>query len=143
MKKLFVMKCLTLALVGGCLCAAQAQEKVTIPVNKTAANDGKQMYMSYCAACHGADGRGMGPAASALKVPPTDLTMLAQNNHGKFPGAHVAAVLQFGSTLPSHGSAMMPVWGPIFSGMSHSSSAEERQQRIANITRYLETIQLK
>lgn len=143
MKKLFVMKGLVLMIVAGFLGVAQAQERVTIPVNKTAPNDGKQMFMSYCASCHGADGRGMGPAAPALKVPPTDLTMLAQNNHGKFPGAHVAAVLQFGSTLPSHGSSTMPVWGPIFGGMSHTSSAQERQQRISNITRYIETIQLK
>jgi hypothetical protein len=37
----------------------------------------------------------------------------------------------------------MPVWGPIFGNMSQSSSAQEKQQRISNITRYLKTIQVQ
>ena len=58
--------------------ADQSQSKVVIPVNKTSPTDGKQMYTSYCAPCHGVDGKGNGPAASALKARPTDLTELAK-----------------------------------------------------------------
>ena len=36
-----------------------------IPVKKTTPTDGKQMYTSYCAPCHGVDGKGHGPAAAA------------------------------------------------------------------------------
>jgi mono/diheme cytochrome c family protein len=46
---------------------------------------GKKTYTEYCASCHGEDGKGMGPAASALKAPPSDLTTLAKRHAGKFP----------------------------------------------------------
>jgi mono/diheme cytochrome c family protein len=120
--------------------ADQAQSKVVIPVNKTAPTNGKQMYTSYCAPCHGTDGRGSGPAAAALKTQPTDLTVLSKNNHGKFPDTHVVAILQFGSEVPAHGSASMPVWGPILGNMNRAN-IQEKQLRISNLSRYLETIQ--
>lgn len=122
--------------------ADQVQPKVVIPVNKTAPTDGKQMYASYCAPCHGTDGKGRGPAAIALKTQPTDLTELLKNNHGKFPDAHVAAILQFGSELPAHGSAQMPVWGPILGNMNRTNS-QEKLLRISNLSHYLETIQAR
>jgi mono/diheme cytochrome c family protein len=49
---------------------------------------------TYCAVCHGKDGKGNSPAASAMKTSPADLTVLAQNNGGKYPAAHVAAVIR-------------------------------------------------
>jgi mono/diheme cytochrome c family protein len=66
--------------------AAAQQKKVKhVPVKPTSAASGEQMYNSYCAACHGKDGKGGGPAAAALKTAPTDLTTLAQKNGGKSP----------------------------------------------------------
>lgn len=35
---------------------------------------GAHLYMKYCQACHGAEGRGDGPAADELVVPPRDFT---------------------------------------------------------------------
>src|SRR4029434_5998453 len=46
---------------------------------------GRDSFDRYCAACHGADGRGAGPVASALKTRPADLTTLAERNSGSFP----------------------------------------------------------
>lgn len=120
--------------------ANQAQSKLVIPVEKTTPTSGKQMYTSYCAPCHGTDGRGHGPAATALKTQPTDLTELTKNNHGKYPDTHVAAVLQFGSEVQAHGSAQMPIWGPILGNMNRTNS-QERLLRISNLSHYLETIQ--
>ena len=114
--------------------------KIVIPVNKTLPSDAKQMYTNYCAPCHGVDGRGQGPAASAMKNQPTDLTVLARNNHGKYPDAHIVTVLRFGSDLPAHGSAMMPVWGPILGNMNRSNDME-KQLRISNLSHYLESLQ--
>jgi len=122
--------------------ADQSQSKVVIPVNKTSPTDGKQMYTNYCAACHGVDGKGNGPAASSLKAQPTDLTELQKDNHGKFPDTHIVAILQFGASVPSHGSATMPVWGPILGNMNQQN-AQEKQLRISNLSRYLESIQVR
>jgi mono/diheme cytochrome c family protein len=122
--------------------ANESKGKVTIPVAKMDPTDGKLMYSSYCAPCHGADGRGNGPVAGVLKSQPTDLTVLAKANKGKFPDAHVVTVLQFGSEIPAHGNAQMPVWGPILGKMNIVSS-QEAQLRITNLSRYLKSIQAR
>ena len=128
------------ALLAVSLSFVDQSQKIIIPVEKTAANDGKQMYVSYCAPCHGTNGKGTGPAASALTTGPTDLTVLMKKNHGKFPDAHVVAILQFGTEVQAHGSATMPVWGPILGNMNRTN-LQDKQLRISNLARYLETIQ--
>ena len=117
---------------------ADQSQKVVVPVNKTAANDGHGMYANYCATCHGMDGKGHGPAATAISPQPTDLTTLAKQNHGKYPDTHIVSVLQFG--VEGHGQATMPVWGPIL-GTMNRTNFQEKQLRISNLARYLETIQ--
>jgi mono/diheme cytochrome c family protein len=122
--------------------ADQSKAKVIIPVNKTPATSGKQMYANYCAPCHAVDGRGHGPVATALKTPPTDLTVLSKNNRGRFPDTHIVSVLQNGSDIPSHGTAEMPVWGPIL-GKMNVTNPQDRLLRVSNLSRYLETLQVK
>jgi len=114
-----------------------------VPVRSTSAASGKQMFNTYCAVCHGMDGRGGGPAAAALKDSPTDLRDLAKANGGKFPEAHVYSVLQFGIETPAHGSKDMPVWGPALRSLAQGSPMPEMQehQRLANLTNYLKSIQ--
>jgi mono/diheme cytochrome c family protein len=121
---------------------AQSNTNGTIAVNKTTATSGMQMYINYCASCHGVDGRGNGPAAAALRIPPTDLTVLSKNNHGVFPETHIVTVLQYGAEFPSHGSVEMPVWGPIF-GKMDTVNPQVKQLRIRNLIRYLKTLQIK
>ncbi len=113
--------------------------KIVIPVGQTSPADGKQMYTSYCAPCHGVDGRGHGPAASALKVAPTDLSNLAVSHKGKFPETHLVTVLRFGVEHPS---AEMPVWHQIFARMNNMSPMI-REQRTTNLVTYLRTLQTK
>jgi hypothetical protein len=88
------------------------------------------------------DGKGDGPAASALKMSATNLTTLAAKAGGTFPAAHVAAVIQGDAVTPAHGSKDMPVWGPIFLSIGGHSAAQV-QLRIRNLTNYLESIQVK
>jgi mono/diheme cytochrome c family protein len=121
---------------------AQTNNNVTITANKTAVTSGKQMYTSYCAPCHGVDGKGHGPVASQLKTPPTDLTLMSRNNNGQFPEKHLVGILQFGKDIPSHGSASMPVWGPIL-GKMDQSKPQVKQLRISNLSQYLKIIQVK
>jgi len=113
-----------------------------VPATYTNPSSGKEMYDSYCASCHGKDGTGDGPAAPALKMPVTDLTMLTAKNGGAFPAAHVASVINGESMTPAHGSKDMPVWGPIFMSIGGHSAAEV-QLRIRNLTNYLQSLQGK
>ena len=124
---------------------APAQSSPTVkhvPITNTAANSGKEMFNSYCAVCHGTDAKGNGPAASAMKTPPTDLTKLAQKEGGKYPAAHVAAVIRGQASTPSHGSQDMPIWGPLFSSISQGHQGAV-QQRITNLVSYIEGLQAK
>jgi len=147
------IKKLILMFVGFIVCAAMAaaQDKTQdqsekaikhVPIKATSPVSGKEMYMTYCAVCHGTDGKGGGPAASALKVPPTDLTLLSKNNGGKYPTMKVTSSIHGESALPAHGSKEMPVWGTLFWKMSGGHEGEV-QQRVVNLTQYIETLQAK
>jgi mono/diheme cytochrome c family protein len=122
--------------------ADQGKATLVIPASKTDPTDGRAMYTSYCAPCHGADARGGGPVAPALNAKPTDLTGLAKANHGKYPDSHIVSVLRFGAKNPAHGSAGMPVWGNVFARMNKVNS-NERDLRMANLARYLESLQAR
>jgi len=139
---LCVLTALTALMAAGNLNADQTTNKVVLTVYKTAPTNGRAMYVSYCASCHGLDGRGGGPVAPELKTPPTDLTVQSLKNHGKFPNAHIAAVLEFGTPTRAHGTAEMPVWGPIL-GKIDRDHPEQKQLRIYNLSRYLQTLQAK
>jgi mono/diheme cytochrome c family protein len=104
--------------------------------------DAKDMYMHYCAACHGANGKGLGPSADALKTPPSDLTTLSKRHDGKFPYEYVTSVLQFGTRIVAHGSSDMPIWGPIFGSMENYNEAAVKE-RIRKLCEYLASIQEK
>jgi mono/diheme cytochrome c family protein len=100
------------------------------------------MFNSYCAVCHGTDAKGNGPAASAMKTVPTDLTGLAKKNDGKYPASHVAAVIRGQASTPSHGSQDMPIWGPLFSSIDQGRQGQVHQ-RVANLVAYVEGLQAK
>jgi mono/diheme cytochrome c family protein len=130
------------AQAGGASQTGRSSQKVVIPVNRTQPMDGKSMFVNYCAPCHGVDGKGNGPVASALRQQPVDLTVLSRNHGGTFPALHVEGVLEGGATIPSHGSAQMPVWGPIFDTMGEGSQ-DTKTIRISRLTAYLRSIQAR
>ncbi len=143
---------LLVTLTAMCLVAANhpAQEQSApsakpeikrVPAPNVNPASGKDMFIAYCASCHGTDGRGDGPAAAALKERPTNLTLLAPKNGGKFPDARVQQSIKGDPNMPSaHGSKEMPVWGPTFFQLS-SRSEGQAQLRIHNLTSYIESIQ--
>jgi len=112
-------------------------QTVTRPV------DGAGIFRSYCAACHGVDARGDGPAAPALKQRVPDLTRLSRANGGAFPALHVKTTILLGSDdlIPAHGSKKMPIWGPLFHEIDFDR--DWGRVRVENLTRYLESIQKK
>ncbi len=103
---------------------------------------GKEMFKQYCAACHGIDAKGHGPARSALKVPAADLTTLSKRHGGEFPYDLVTNILRFGPGVAAHGSADMPTWGAIFQYMDNYNQAVV-QKRIKNLCDYLASLQEK
>ena len=128
---------------GFIFCAAAADNKVIkrVTTNPTSPVSGQQMFNEYCTACHGKAAKGDGPAASALKKTPADLTTLTVRNSGKFPELRIYSTIQGDIDLSAHGSRDMPVWGNIFQDMSHSNG--EVQMRISNLVAYVKSIQVK
>ena len=104
---------------------------------------GKSEYFGYCSVCHGDEGKGDGPYASMLKVPPANLSTLAKRHDGKFPYDYVSNVLRYGpGTINLHGSPDMPASGSIFRWFDKNN---ERivEQRIKNLCDYLASLQEK
>ena len=139
------LMCMVAMLVAG-LGITRAQEsnptvkREAAPITSPAS--GKEMFVSYCASCHGKDAKGDGPAANALKQLPADLTTLAKRNGGKYPSDKVTSILRGQPKLMAHGDQEMPVWGPVFWRMSQGRE-EQVQMRIANLNHYLESLQEK
>lgn len=79
------------------------------------ADIGRSHYYTHCATCHGLEGRGDGPMAGVLTVPPTNLTELAAQNGGTFPLIRVVKRIDGRDPLVAHGSPM-PVFGDYFEG---------------------------
>ena len=112
------------------------------PVRLINSIEGPALYKAYCAVCHGSEATGNGPMAPALKVPPADLTRIAERNGGVFPMARVERVIAGEEPLPSgHGTREMPLWGPIFSQVDRDQDLG--RVRIDNLTRYLMGMQTK
>jgi mono/diheme cytochrome c family protein len=109
------------------------------------ADSGRQIFDTYCAACHGNDARGDGPMAQLLIVPPSDLTQLSNKANGTFPTSGVIAKIDGRDPLLSHGSPM-PDFGDFFEGKGVTMRGEEgilimTSQPIIDLVTYLETIQ--
>jgi mono/diheme cytochrome c family protein len=104
---------------------------------------GAESFQQYCASCHGADGRGNGPAAAALRARPADLTRIAARRGGIFPEAEVATYIDGRFELTAHGTREMPVWGEKL-GETIAPDVhpdEVVRGRIVTLVEYLKTIQ--
>lgn len=90
----------TLALLGLTLSACAPERQVS----------GRALYEDFCLSCHGASGRGDGPAAAGLDHPPADLTRIAARNGGTFPTTRVMSVID-GYTRRGDRASVMPELG--------------------------------
>jgi len=127
-------------LISGVASPAYAGNQRQPPIRPV---DGASIFQVYCAACHGPDGRGHGPASKALRQGVPDLTRLSQRNGDAFPAIHVRTMIMFGAdeVLPAHGSKEMPIWGPIFHEIEFDRDLGI--VRLENVIKYLESIQQK
>ena len=103
-------------------------------------DQGAQLFKTYCAACHGANGRGAGPASEQFRKIPPDLTKYTARNGGVFPSERVRRIID-GTGVAAHGDRDMPVWGDAFQGGREGLTADGAKARIDLIVRFLEAIQ--
>ena len=123
------------------LAAAQQPKAPTIKKGEfhpVVSLEGKDNFVAYCAVCHGMDGKGNGPAVPALKTMVPDLTTMAKRS-GKFNEIAVERFIAGADKVPpAHGSADMPMWGPVFKSVGDPQVATLRLQ---NLAKYLKSIQ--
>lgn len=104
---------------------------------------GGNAFAKHCASCHGMDGKGAGPVAAALSIPPADLTRIAARRGGVFPADDIAAWIDGRMAPPAHGTREMPVWGYEFAeGLPPGELTQELVRgRILTVVEYLRSIQ--
>jgi mono/diheme cytochrome c family protein len=104
---------------------------------------GGRAFATHCASCHGADGKGAGPVAAALRTPPADLTRIAARRGGDFPADEIAEWIDGRMASPAHGTREMPVWGYRFAeGLPPGELSQELVRgRILTVVEYLRSIQ--
>ena len=112
-----------------------------------AETSGQADYDKNCASCHGADGKGNGPALYTIPgIHPPDLTLLSRNNGGTFPKEDVTNAIDGRKRIPSHERLNMPFWGVTMQseGKEFTPESEAKvKQRIADLVGYIESIQQK
>lgn len=122
---------------------------------------GKAEFLSNCAQCHGADGKGGGPMSSKLKIKPANLTILARRNNSMFLPSEIYRKIDGRYGIGLHPGSAMPIWGcrqgsppdlkrkvdkpkPLDSLLDLSCDSEARiRARISAIVDYLGQIQEK
>jgi len=104
---------------------------------------GQELYMRFCASCHGEEGHGDGPVASAISVTVPDLTGIMQRQGDQFPEQQLREIIDGRSVVIAHGTRYMPVWGYEFwveQGADKEAEADVRRI-VDNLLGYLRGIQ--
>lgn len=131
-----------LAILGaGAAIASQTKVVKMVPAHMTGSLNGQELYVHYCAVCHGVDAKGGGPAADALKRQPTDLTQLSRKNGGTFPTLAVQMTIKGATGIVEHGTREMPMWGSVFSEMGQNRDMGDL--RVMAVLKYIEQIQAR
>ena len=124
--------CLALPLVGaGCAVEPAAQFS------------GTELYLNYCASCHGVNGEGDGQVADVMQIQVPNLRYLSERNNGTFPAQAVTEYVDGRTVVAAHGDRRMPVWGEVLNWTEGDDADAERlaQQKISAIVEFLSNIQ--
>jgi mono/diheme cytochrome c family protein len=105
---------------------------------------GRQLYIRYCAACHGNDADGRGPVAEDLKEPHPDLRDLGERYGMPLPIGTIASFIDGRHDVAAHGPRTMPVWGKRLydTWTTYKPSEENLNKQIREIIDYLSLIQM-
>jgi mono/diheme cytochrome c family protein len=102
---------------------------------------GAYAYRTYCASCHGADGKGDGPLAVNLRFQPPDLTLIAKRNGNEFPAEKIQRIVDGRKPLAGHGGPDMPIWGDAFRNAETGYEDARVKEKIRLVVEYLRTLQ--
>ncbi|MEW2914978.1 c-type cytochrome [Leisingera sp. JC11] len=112
---------------------------------ETSAGEGRDLFLYFCAECHGKDAASQGPMAEMMALQPPDLTHLAARNSGAFPIEAVAKQIDGRQPIAAHGD--MPMFGPTldedqFVALALPSGQPMMVSRaLGNLITYLQTVQ--
>lgn len=133
---MFRMNCLLV--LSGMLAFSQTSS----PRKLITSMEGKDLYVAYCASCHGLTGKGDGPASPALKSPMADLRTISKRNNGAVPREELEKmILGDKGSRAAHGSEDMPVWGPVFRRVENDRDLG--LVRVRRLVDYLVKLQIK
>lgn len=115
------------------------------PPDPVLVSAGEGSYRAHCGACHGVGGRGDGPVAPVLRIPPPDLTRIAARRDGVFPEADIADYIDGRAEVDAHGPRDMPVWGRVFARpvVERSTGEEVARGQLWVLVEYLRSIQVE
>ena len=85
----------------------------------------RDLYVRYCADCHGMSGRGDGSAAADLTPPPSDLTRSTLSRE------ELIRVIDGRRPVNAHGAGSMPQWGSLFESQGGMAGQRTSEIRIA------------
>ena len=104
---------------------------------------GRTLYLRYCGACHGLQGKGDGVVGTFMTPKPTDLTHVAQSHEGKFPFQGTMHILDGTNSVRAHGDPDMPVWAEIWKEQAPYPAVvhAEVKGKLVLITEYVLSIQ--
>jgi mono/diheme cytochrome c family protein len=131
--------------LAACLALAPSAALAADDAASKLAAAGRAEFLQYCASCHGAEGKGNGPLAEDLRVPPADLTRIAQRHGGAFPEPMISEIIDGRRRMRAHGPGNMPVWGRRFDREVPYGEAGDIavRGRVALLVEYLRSIQAK
>lgn len=101
---------------------------------------GREAYLRYCSACHGASADGAGPVANVMTPRPPALTKLKGRYGRPLRTRFIAYVM--GDAMPrAHGTSDMPVWGKVLA--TQDGDEGEAVGVIWRIAEYLDSMQTR
>ena len=128
--------------VGAVVCALAAIV-TTAQAGEPAGVAGRELYASYCASCHGTDGRGDGPEAVRRGLRTPDLTRLHERYGSPLPRDRIASFIDGRVDVEAHGPRDMPVWGERWAERIPEPGVSDEivRGKIVVLVEYLKSIQ--
>lgn len=112
---------------------------------ETLTAEGRDVFQTHCATCHGVDATGDGPTAARLPTRPADLTGMAARRGGVWPMLEVMSIIE-GYTKLDTPRRDMPAISALTDGPKVELDTGNGQvravpKRLVAVAQYLESIQ--